>query len=451
MQPAAHSATLHDGRRPRAREGGRVRPVEAEHRVEGAAGRRQPVALQVRTGRPCADVDDDRAVLLLLEAAEHGAVEEVAFQGVVHQKLRLAVVHRQRPERLGHAHVPGSEPQLVRALGRVEGLAAVQLLVDRVHRLLPRVAVQADLRPGEARFAKADGSPVAAQELPRAEEVAGGDLAGRHHVRDRIELLPGVRDALLQGLLQGRVQRVGLEGAAADAQLAEAVPRGLLAGVHGHGQLRQEEVDDLEDLRRPVALHAERLRPRCRGSGRRRGCAAKAAQGLQLVLGLHGLHVLEVLRTEELRPSDEERERRLAPEDRGARVRRIALPVRSHKEVAASAVARGPGSQVAVVEGVHVDHLERPVPPGVYRRHSEHHGLRPQVQPHHGVRRVRVGRHDGRVRGREYLRQVCQAVEGRLVLRAALVHHVAEERVVVLGHRPTVHVDLLGDGARLVR
>ena len=128
----------------------------------------------------------------------------------------------------------------------------------------------------------------------------------------------------------------------------------------------------------------------------------------------------------------------------------LALPVRSNHEVIAGVIASGAAADVAIVVGVAIDELNRVVAFLLNGRHRHHHRLSPQVQPQHRIRRVTVGRDDGRVLVGEDAGIVVNLIEGRLELAGVAIHGKRILDRVVHHDRQPVDEALLGDRFRLL-
>ena len=103
------------------------------------------------------------------------------------------------------------------------------------------------------------------------------------------------------------------------------------------------------------------------------------------------------------------------------------------------------GVDVVEVVGVHVDQLHREVALRIDRRNGEDDGLCPQVHPQERVGRVRIGRDDRRVLGREHIRGIPNLVEGGAEVRTARLQRLGMHGLVALHHREAPHVGFLGD------
>ena len=87
--------------------------VDAQGAVDRAVRGGQPVGFLVRTGRILADVNRERPVVRIPERVQHGRVQQVTLEGIGHEELRLAVIHRERPEGVGGRKLSFLEAQLV--------------------------------------------------------------------------------------------------------------------------------------------------------------------------------------------------------------------------------------------------------------------------------------------------------------------------------------------------
>jgi hypothetical protein len=218
------------------------------------------------------------------------------------------------------------------------------------------------------------------------------------------------------------------------------------------GAEAEHEIQLLEDLGRLGDLFARQRRDEVDGR-RGRGCrpAEERGEGLHLVAGLDGLHVLDVGRVEQLSPVDRNHQLRLRFDRPGDALRHLPLPARAGDQELPTLVARGPTADIGEIVGVEIDKLDVEIAPLLDFGHREHVRFGAQVQGQPAVGRVRVGRLHSPVFVRVDPRQVHELVDGRLVFRIRLVDEGAIENAVVVHQRIGVGVGLPGDGAGLLR
>ena len=101
-------------------------------RYIGPVGRGQPIGLIVGAGRLALDINRQRAIGVFLQLAQHRRIDEVAIDRVFDQKLRLAVIHRNRPEGVDRRQRVSGECQRVGMLTAIERLPVAVTARGRV-------------------------------------------------------------------------------------------------------------------------------------------------------------------------------------------------------------------------------------------------------------------------------------------------------------------------------
>ena len=132
----------------------------------------QPVVLQLFGRGLVLHVQGQAAVGVELEVGQHARVDQVAIQRVGHQQFVLAVVHRQRPERVGRGQGALVEMQGVIVFRGVDRLAVLVDEIADVVRFFGGVAEDPHVGAGVA------VQVIAFQVIAGTEEVAAGDLMG---------------------------------------------------------------------------------------------------------------------------------------------------------------------------------------------------------------------------------------------------------------------------------
>jgi len=148
--------------------------VQAQHAIERAVRCRQPVALQGLGRCLVLYVKGQSAIVVELEVRQHARVDQVAIERVGHQQFGLAVVHRQRPERVGRGQGVFVEVQGVIVF---RGIDRLPILVDEIAdviRFFGGVAENANVGAGIA------VQVVALEVITGAEKVAAGEFVGIH-------------------------------------------------------------------------------------------------------------------------------------------------------------------------------------------------------------------------------------------------------------------------------
>ena len=161
------------------------------------------------------------------------------------------------------------------------------------------------------------------------------------------------------------------------------------------------------------------------------------------------MDVVEVIRIEELRSIDDETELRFELERLLDARRCLPLELGARHHVATCIASGRAAADVADVERIHVGELHRVVPLLVDSGYAQHQRLDAQIRLDHRVRRIAVGRDDGRVLRREDLRVVPDFVESGLVLARCLVDVELVHRLVRRDQGEAVDVSLLGDALGL--
>ena len=125
-----------------------------------------------------------------------------------------------------------------------------------------------------------------------------------------------------------------------------------------------------------------------------------------------------------------------------------AFPTWPGEQEAAAAIAGRSGADVVEVEGVVIDQLDAEIALLFDCRHGEHERFGTQVRADEGVKRVRVGRLDRLVRGREDVVWLFQIwFKGPLYSGFALSIAIGVLDAIIVHDREAVDIDVLGEGA----
>src|SRR3974390_231752 len=180
--------------------------------------------------------------------------------------------------------------------------------------------------------------------------------------------------------------------------------------------------------------------------GRRRGRRRSmriGGQGLGSVSVLDLFDIGYVIGAEELSAEDQQAKLCVGLECAENAPWCSAMPSPTGDHVTASGVAGGARANVAVVEGVHVNELDRVVTVLGDLGDAENDGLSAQVRLQHGVGSIAVGCDNRGVFRREYVRVADHDIKGPLVLRTRLVNVELVTRLVISDHGEGVDVGLL--------
>ncbi|MNV08836.1 hypothetical protein D3C71_993110 [compost metagenome] len=188
-------------------------------------------------------VQGQAAIGIELEVGQHARVDQVAIERVGHQQFVLAVVHGQRPERIGRGQGALVEVQGVVGFRRIDRLAVLVDEITDVVGLFGGVAEDPHV-----------GASIAVQiitleVIAGAEQIVAADLVGIDFgVLELGKLSLGIADAVFQrfallGAEVGQLERL----AGFDTDFGEARKQVLL-DILGRSE-RQHEVQVTEQVR----------------------------------------------------------------------------------------------------------------------------------------------------------------------------------------------------------
>ena len=119
--------------------------------MNGPFGAGSQLACASVARRICLDIQRQSTAAVELKLRQHGRVDEIAIDGILHKELAGKVIHGERPEGVDWRELALGEVQRVFALAAVEGLTVSVFIEDGIQGFVAGVCADSHHRTRSAR------------------------------------------------------------------------------------------------------------------------------------------------------------------------------------------------------------------------------------------------------------------------------------------------------------